>query len=88
MYDYNKIMVEMTKYMKYLFEQSTASVQMMFDHADKMMDFAVDQGDTTQDETRKRFKEWLESSKKIRDDYIKLMDEHFKKIEEHFETED
>jgi hypothetical protein len=82
--NYNKMLAEMTRYMKYLFEQSRISMQMMFDHADRVTDFVLSQGDVGRDEGQKRLKEWLEDSKKIRDDYMKQMGEHFKRIDSYF----
>jgi polyhydroxyalkanoate synthesis regulator phasin len=84
MQDYNKILVEMIRYMQFLFEQSINSTQMMFEHADKMLLYAVEQGDVTQDESRKHFNEWMETSKKLRDDYVKVMREQFEQIEAYY----
>jgi len=86
MQDYNQILIEMTRYMQFLFQQSISSMQMMFEHADKMMAYGLEQGDTTQEESRKRFREWLDNSKKIRDEYVKLMNEQFQKIESHYKS--
>jgi len=85
-YNYNKVLAEMTRYMRFLFEQSRMSMQMMFDHADRMTDFILSQGGTGKEEGQKRFKELLESSKQIRDSYLKQMAEHFKKIDSYLGT--
>ncbi len=84
MQDYNKILIEMIRYMQFLFEQSINSTQMMFEHADKMLLYAVEQGDVTQEESRKRFTEWMDTSKKLRDDYVKVMREQFDQIEAYY----
>ena len=85
MYDQKKLLEEMIKYMKYLFENSQNTMKMMFDHSDRLMDFFVSQGDDAHVDTHKHVKEWVENSKKLRDDYIRMMGEHFEKMERYFE---
>ena len=87
MYDQKKLMEEMIKYMKYLFEHSQNTMQMMFDHSDKLMEFFISQGDNSHSETHMRVREWIDNSKKLRDDYIGMMGEHFKKMQRHFESD-
>ena len=87
MVDQKKMMEEMIKYMKYLFDSSCSTMKMMFDHSDRLMDFFVFQGDNTHGETHTHVKEWVNNSKKLRDDYIRMMGEHFEKMQRYFDSD-
>ena len=48
--DQKDLFKEMVRYMKYMYDLSMKSMQMMFDHADKIIEFVMSQGDASHDE--------------------------------------
>lgn len=82
--DQKDIFKEMMRYMKYMYDLSMKSMQMMFDHADKVTEFIISQDGSSQDDSRKYMMDWLGNAKKTRDDYIRMMNENFQKMEDYF----
>jgi len=70
-----------------MYDLSMKSMQMMFDHADKVLEFIVSQGTTHHEETKQYLLEWIANAKKARDDYIRMMNENFQKMENFFKGE-
>jgi polyhydroxyalkanoate synthesis regulator phasin len=85
--DQKDIYKEMMRYMKYMYDLSMMSMQMMFDHADKVQEFLVAQGGTHHEESRKYLADWIGASKKTRDEYIRMMNENFQKMEDYLKIE-
>ncbi len=85
--EHKDLLREMIRYMKYMYDLSMKSSQMMYDHADKVLEFMVSQGDTTNDEHRKYLMDWIGDAKKVRDNYIRMMNENFGKMEDYFKKD-
>jgi polyhydroxyalkanoate synthesis regulator phasin len=85
--DQKDLFKEMIRYMKYMYDLSMKSMQMMFDHADKVMEFIISQGNSSHEESRKYLMDWINNAKKNRDDYIRMMNENFQKMEDYFKSD-
>jgi polyhydroxyalkanoate synthesis regulator phasin len=85
--DQKDLYKEMMRYMRYMYDLSMKSMQMMFDHADKVLEFIISQGGTQHEESRKYLSDWIGNAKKTRDDYIRMMNENFQKMENYFKSE-
>jgi hypothetical protein len=83
-----EILKQMIDFNKASFENAFTAVTMMQDQLERMMGVLLEQATWLPQEAKKAASDWVEVSKKAREDYKKTMDEGFGMMETYISDKD